>query len=87
MWYEKPVAQLIEECFVRADVPDPNVEPLLHKLVKKFQIHSCKESLCGGPQAPTGQCRKGFPAPLSSKTYQQEGNLRYTYKRVSEADQ
>lgn len=40
-----------------------------------------------GPQAPTGQCRKGFPAPLSSRTYQEEGNLRCTYKRVSETDQ
>ena len=86
LWCEKPIAQLIEESFVRADVPDPHLEPLLYELVIKFQIHTCQETLCGGPQAPTGQCRKGFPAPLSFTTYQEKGNLRYTYKRLLEAD-
>jgi hypothetical protein len=86
LWCEKPIAQLIKESFVRADVPDPHLEPLLYGLVIKFQIHTCQETLCGGPQAPTGQCRKGFPAPLSSTTYQEKGNLRYTYKRLSKAD-
>ncbi len=86
LWCEKSVDQLIEESFIRADVPDPKLEPLLYELVIKFQIHACKETLCGGPQAPTGQCRKGFPAPLSSTTHHEEGNLRYSYKRISEAD-
>ena len=63
------------------------MEPLLHELVIKFQIHTCKDTLCGGPQAPTGQCQKGFPAPLSFVTYLQENDLQYTYKRLSEADQ
>ena len=87
LWCEKSVEQLINESYIRADVPDPNMELLLHELIIKFQIHTCKDTLCGGPQAPTGQCRKGFPAPLSSVTYLQENDLRYTYKRLSEADQ
>ena len=86
MWVEKPIAQLIEECFVQANIPNSNIEPLLYELVKKFQIHGYKESLYGGPQAPTSQCQKGFPTTLSSRTYYKEGNLRYTYKRVLEVD-
>jgi len=86
LWTEKPVDKLIEASFVRADIPDPDLEPRLHELVMKFQIHSCREDLCGGPQAPTGQCRKGFPAPLSPITHLEQGSLRYTYKRTSEVD-
>ncbi len=51
------------------------MEPLLHELIIKFQIHTCKDTLCVGPQAPTEQCLKGFPAPLSSVTYLQENDL------------
>ena len=75
-----PVDKLIEASFVRADIPDPELEPRLHELVMKFQIHSCREDLCGGPQAPTGQCRKGFPAPLSPITHLEQGSLRFNDK-------
>ena len=75
LWCEKSVEQLINESYIRADVPDPNMEPLLHELIIKFQIHTCKDTLCDGPQAPTEQCQKGFPAPLSSVTYLQENDL------------
>jgi hypothetical protein len=86
LWTEKAVDKLIEESYIRADIPDRNLEPRLHELVMKFQIHTCREDLCGGAQAPTGQCRKGFPAPLSPTTHLEKGSLRYTYKRTSEAD-
>jgi hypothetical protein len=86
LWCELPISALIQKDYIRADVPDQVLEPLLYALVQKFQIHTCIERLCGGPQPPTGQCRKGFPASLSPTTCQQDGDLRYTYKRTIEPD-
>src|SRR3982074_2249936 len=86
LWCASPPTSLIQESYIRADVPNADVEPLLHALVLKFQIHTCTDRLYGGPQPPTGQCRKGFPAALSPTTYRQDKDLRYTYKRFEEAD-
>src|SRR5271168_3082855 len=86
LWTEKSALELLQGGYIRADVPDPDLEPLLYNLVQKFQVHTCVERLCGGPQAPTGQCRKGFPADLSERVFQKDQDLRYTYKRLSEAD-
>jgi hypothetical protein len=86
LWCGKSTRDLIEQSYVRADLPDPEAEPLLHSLVQKYQIHTCRDDICGGPQAPTGQCRKGFPAPLAAATSQVTGQLRYTYQRLTEAD-
>lgn len=86
LWCASPATSLIQERYIRADVPNADVEPLLHTLVLKFQIHTCTDRLCGGPQPPTGQCRKGFPAALSPTTHRQDKDLRYTYERHKEAD-
>jgi hypothetical protein len=86
LWCGKSTRDLIEQSYVRADLLDPRTEPLLHSLVQKYQIHTCRDDVCGGSQAPTGQCRKGFPAPLAAATSQVTGQLRYTYQRLKEAD-
>jgi hypothetical protein len=86
LWCEKSIPELIRTSYIRADLPNPNIEPLLYKVVKKWQIHTCKSHICGGLNPATGQCKKGFPAPLSSITYQAEHQLRYTYKRLTEDD-
>jgi hypothetical protein len=86
LWTEKSTEELIQNGYIRADLPNPDLEPLLYELVQKFQVHTCAERFCGGPQAPTGKCRKGFPADLSNRVFQKDQDLRYTYKRLSEAD-
>jgi len=48
----KSISELIDSNIIRADMPDPNLEPELYELVKKHQIHTC-DSRCGGP-APNG---------------------------------
>jgi hypothetical protein len=82
LWVERDIGDLIKEEYIRADLPDPLVEPRLYELVKQHQLHTCKPSLCGGPVAAPGQCRKGFPARLADKTERRGNELRYTYKRV-----
>jgi hypothetical protein len=83
LWTEKQIDQLIEEGFIRADIPDPEREPKLYALVKKYQIHVCKDNICGGP-GRKGKCSKGFPCDVSDRTYHQDRNPRYTYKRGPE---
>ncbi|KID83911.1 DNA helicase PIF1, ATP-dependent [Metarhizium guizhouense ARSEF 977] len=84
LWTEKSIVELLAYGFVRADIPDPEKEPELHSLVMKYQIHKCKDYICGGP-GRYGKCSKGFPADVSRRTFHQPGNPRYTYART-EAD-
>ncbi|KAK9444150.1 DNA helicase PIF1, ATP-dependent [Metarhizium brunneum] len=84
LWTEKSIVELLASGFVRADIPDPEKEPELHSLVMKYQIHKCKDYICGGP-GRYGKCSKGFPADVSRRTFHQPGNPRYTYART-EAD-
>jgi hypothetical protein len=82
LWVSKTISQMITEDFIRADLPDPIDEPELHSAVIKYQIHECKDHICGGRgSGPNGKCRKLFPADISDRTYHQLGNKRYTYKR------
>ena len=80
LWSEKPIHQLIKENYIRADIPDPVKEPRLHALVMKYQIHRCRDNICGGPGA-NGKCSKGFPCEISETTHHVPGNSRYTYAR------
>ena len=84
LWTEKSIVDLLAYGFVRADIPDPEKEPELHSLVMRYQIHNCKDYICGGP-GRYGKCSKGFPADVSGRTFHQPGNPRYTYART-EAD-
>ena len=54
-YLSKSIPELIDSNVIRADLPDPNLEPELYELVKKHQIHTC-DSRCGGP-APDGSHR------------------------------
>jgi hypothetical protein len=88
MWTQKSIPEMIAEGFIRADLPDPILEPELHQLVIAHQIHTCQRHLCGrhpnDPDIPA--CRKGFPYPLVEQTQQIEGELRYQYRRTKEED-
>jgi Helitron helicase-like domain at N-terminus len=80
LWSEKPISQLMEENYIRADITDPIREPQLHALVMKYQIHRCWVNICGGPEV-NGKCSKGFPCDVSETTHHEPGNKRYTYAR------
>src|ERR1044071_2176998 len=46
VWLEKSTEELINLNTIRADVPDPELEPELYELVTKYQIHQCKPEIC-----------------------------------------
>ncbi|GBC21999.2 DNA helicase PIF1, ATP-dependent [Rhizophagus irregularis DAOM 181602=DAOM 197198] len=84
-YLSKSIPELIDSNVIRADMPDPDLEPELYELVKKHQIHTCN-SHCGGPALPGSRCKKGFPQPYSNTTYEDPNSLRYIYRRTKEED-
>jgi len=80
MWTQKGIEQMIQEDWIRADIPDPNLEPMLYYLVMRYQIHHCQDHICGGVRR-FGTCKKGAPWPVSDHTFHEPGNPRYTYRR------
>ena len=90
LWVESSIPELIQKNYIRADVPDPALEPDLHRFVIAHQIHTCKDHLCGkspGHSDVNNPYRKGFPQPLSSITYHHPDELRYRYARFKREDQ
>ena len=87
-WTQKSIPEMIARNYIRADVPDPDLEPELYELVMGHQIHTCKPHLCGRSMTDpeSRPCRKGFPQPLSEETKYVEGELRYIYRRTCEQD-
>ncbi len=83
---EKSIDELVLNNIIRADLPNPDLEPELYQKVVAHQIHHCQQRHCGGPPAPGKRCSKGFPQPLSDRTYEDEKTLRYIYKRTKEED-
>ena len=84
-YLSKSIPELIDSNIIRADMPDPDLEPELYELVKKHQIHTC-DSRCKGPAPPGSRCKKGFPQPYSDTTYEDKNSLRYIYRRTKEED-
>jgi PIF1-like helicase/helitron helicase-like protein len=84
-YLSKSIPELIDSNVIRADMPDPNLEPELYELVKKHQIHTC-DSRCGGPAPEGSRCKKGFPQPYSNTTYEDPRSLRYIYRRTKTED-
>ena len=84
-WTTKTIEDMISDDVIRSTIPDPLHEPELYAAVLANQIHTCNNK-CQGP-APSGQtCKKGFPRPYSETTHYEEGNSRYVYKCLTEAD-
>ncbi|CAG8727692.1 7497_t:CDS:1 [Ambispora leptoticha] len=82
---KKKIPELIHLNLIRVNVPDPNTEPELYRLVTIFQIHYCDHK-CGGPTSNGEQCSKGFSQPLSQITYCSPNTLRYVYRHTKEED-
>lgn len=77
---------MIAENLIRADLPDPILEPELYQLVTAHQIHTCNPAKCGGPAPPGQMCKKNFPRPYSPITYYNANEFRYTYRCITERD-
>ena len=86
-WLEKSTEELINLNTIRADIPDPELEPELYELVTKYQIHQCKPEICNGPCVPGERCSKGFPQPLSETTFAPPDSYYYIYRRTKPEDQ
>jgi hypothetical protein len=86
-WISESIEDMISREFIRADVPDETVEPELFELVQRHQIYRCSLQLyCRHLRDTDIKCTKGFPADLSQTTFQRPGDLRYTYKRLTDRD-
>jgi hypothetical protein len=86
LWVEKSITEMIEENLIRSDIPDPDLEPELYRLVISHQIHTCNPTKCGGPAPPGQVCKKKFPRPYSPITYYDAEQSRYIYRCVNERD-
>src|SRR5260363_116873 len=84
-WTTNTIENMITNNVIRSTMPDPEHEPELYTAVVANQIHTC-DAKCQGPAILTQTCKKGFPQPFSETTYYKEGNSRYTYKCLTQAD-
>lgn len=85
-WRSVSVSELIEKNFIRTDMPDPILEPELWQAVTKHQIHTCIAHHYRGP-VEYGQCKKGFPVPLSHSIHNTTSEIYYIYWRNKCEDQ
>jgi Helitron helicase-like domain at N-terminus len=58
------------DAVIRAEIPDPETEPVLYALVVQCMIHACDPKRCLDDH---GHCRKGFPKPFNESTTLDEG--------------
>jgi hypothetical protein len=73
---------------ILAEIPDPQADPLLHRLVTERMLHKCNDS-CRPPHLtlldhnglPVERCLKGFPQPFSDETIINERNMT-VYRRL-----
>jgi hypothetical protein len=86
-WTSTSTSDLLAQHTIRSDLPDPETEPELYHAVIANQIHECKPSLCSGPALPGERCKKGFPRPFSSSTYEDPASLYYIYECHKPEDQ
>ncbi|RHZ77740.1 hypothetical protein Glove_173g25 [Diversispora epigaea] len=84
-WTTNSIEVMIENNIIYSTVPDPLYEPELYSAVVANQIHTCNQR-CNGPAILEQTCKKGFPRPFSDTTHYEEGNSRYVYKCLTEAD-
>src|SRR3989337_3968134 len=83
--YEEFISASNTTDVIRSTIPDSQYEPELYTACIANQIHTCNHH-CQGPAPPGQTCKKGFPRPFSQTTHYEEGNCRYIYKCLTEAD-
>jgi len=84
-WTTNSIETMISNDIIRSTIPDSQYEPELYTAVIANQIHTCNHH-CQGPAPPGQTCKKGFPRPFSQTTHYEEGNCRYIYKCLTQAD-
>lgn len=55
------------DCLISASIPDPNIEPRLHQIVRTCMIHGPCDST--RPCWKENRCKLGFPKPFSNDTF------------------
>jgi hypothetical protein len=61
------IQEFVIDAFVCAEIPNPDLDPLLYALVCKHNIHKpcdCKKASC----REDGRCRRNFPKPMVDMT-------------------
>jgi len=63
---DKPRCRADIDKFVRAEIPDADIDPVLHEIILKHNVHNpCKE---GSPCWVDGKCSKNFPKSFQEET-------------------
>ncbi|KAL3629938.1 hypothetical protein CASFOL_026250 [Castilleja foliolosa] len=65
--------------YISAEIPDPSIDPTLHKIVTNFMIHGpCGLARPTSPCMRDGQCSKSFPKKLEcSSRFDKDGYVHY----------
>jgi hypothetical protein len=63
---------------ISCEIPDPELQPSLHKKVVKYMLHDCGD---GCRDKKTGKCMKGFPFKNREETVLNDGNGWVAMKR------
>lgn len=76
---EIPVEKIKE--FIRAEIPDPHLEPRLHKIIVQHNLHHCSAGHCMGTDPDCVYCKRGFPKDFSDEDQIAEDKARVIYRR------
>ncbi|KAJ0760860.1 putative DNA helicase [Helianthus annuus] len=65
--------------YITAEIPDPSVEPTLHKIVTECMMHGpCGLPNANAPCMCDGKCSKSFPKPYENNTrFDKDGYVHY----------
>ena len=72
--------------YIRAEIPDPNVEPRLHGIIVQHNLHECSELHCKHDDPHCLYCRRGFPKDFSDTDEISKDKSRIVYKRRAPAN-
>ena len=86
LWLEQKIRPESIDKVISAEIPDPELDPALHEIVKTTMIHGpCGTLNRNSPCMVNGACSKKYPRPLLKET--QTGDDGYPqYRRRSVAD-
>lgn len=86
LWLQDRIMPHQIDSVISAEIPDPEVDPALHDIVKSTMIHGpCGNVNRNSPCMVNGQCTKRYPRPLATQTQTADDGYPQ-YRRRSPAD-